>query len=120
MAIEDTMCTIVPYFKVQDGKLGEFKTLGEQMVERTRSENDVLFYGFCFNGDQAFCREGYTGAAGVLAHLENVDDLLKQALSIASLERLEIHGPESELSSLREPLSGLNPAYFVLEAGFRK
>ncbi len=120
MAIEDTMCTIVPYFQVQEGKLEEFKAIGEQMVEITKNESDVLFYGFCFNGQQAFCREGYSGAAGVLAHLENVNDLLGQALKIAEIERLEIHGPESEIKSLREPLSGLGPVFFTLETGFRR
>ncbi len=28
MALEDTICTLVPYFTVQDGKLDEFKALG--------------------------------------------------------------------------------------------
>ncbi len=120
MATNDTMCTIVPYFKVNDGKLAEFKALGEQMVAKTEEEKDALFYGFSFNGDRAFCREGYASGEGVLAHLENVDGLLKQALQLASIELLEIHGPESELSKLREPLKGLNPTYFVLESGFRR
>ncbi len=120
MATSDTMCTIVPYFTVQDGKMDEFKALGDQMVERTQNEKDVLFYGFSFNGDQAFCREGYTSGEGVLAHLENVDALLKQALAIASLDQFEIHGPEAELAKLREPLKGLGPKFYVLEAGFRR
>jgi len=119
MALEDTMCTIVPYFTVQDGKLDEFKALGEQMVTATKTESDCLFYGFSFDGNRAFCREGYTGAAGILAHLGNVDALLKQALSIASLDIFEIHGPADEVDQLREPLKGLNPTFFVLETGFR-
>jgi len=56
MATDDTMCTIVPYFTVQEGKMDEFKALGDQMIEKTGTEADVLFYGFAFNGDQAFCR----------------------------------------------------------------
>jgi len=119
MALEDTMCTIVPYFTVQDGKLDEFKALGEQMVTATKTESDCLFYGFSFDGNRAFCREGYTGAAGILAHLGNVDALLKQLLSIASLDIFEIHGPATEVDQLREPLKGLNPTFFVLETGFR-
>ena len=120
MALEDTVCTIVPYFTVQEGKLEEFKAIGEQMVEATRSESDVAFYGFSFNGQIAHCREGYTSAAGVLAHLENVGPLLKQVLEIASLDTLEIHGPADQLDTLQEPLEGLNPTYFTLETGFRK
>ncbi len=120
MALDDTVCTLVPYFTVQDGKLDEFKALGEQMVERTKSESDVVFYGFSFSGQRAHCREGYQGAAGILAHLENVDALLKQALGIASLDLLEVHGPATELAKLQEPLSGLNPTYFTMETGFRR
>ena len=120
MALEDTVCTLVPYFTVQDGKLDEFKALGEQMVERTKSEDDVGFYGFSFSGQRAHCREGYASAAGILKHLENVDALLQQALKIASLDLLEIHGPAAELDALREPLKGLNPTFFTMETGFRR
>ncbi len=38
------------------------------------------------------CREGYIEADGLLAHLANVDALLKEALKIADLTR-EVHGP---------------------------
>ena len=122
MATDDTMCTIVPYFEVQDGKIDEFKALGDQMVEVTKNESDVLFYGFSFDGNRAFCREGYTGAEGVLAHLKNVGKLLGEALAIAELKVFEIHGPESELAKLKGPIKDmkLDPVYYVLEAGFRR
>ena len=120
MTLEDSMCSIVPYFTVQDGKLDEFKALGEQMVAATKSESECLFYGFSYSDNRAFCREAYTGADGVLAHLANVDSLLKQAMEIANLDNLEIHGPAAELDKLREPLSALNPVYFTMETGFRK
>jgi hypothetical protein len=120
MALEDTVCTLVPYFTVQDGKLDEFKALGEQMVERTKNETDVAFYGFSFNGQRAHCREGYSSADGVLKHLENVDGLLKQALAIASLDILEVHAPAAEVAKLEEPLKGLNPTFFTMENGFRR
>lgn len=120
MALNDTVCTLVPYFTVQNGKLDEFKALGEQMVERTQTESDVVYYGFSFNGQRAHCREAYNSAAGILAHLENVDALLKQALAIASLDSLEIHGPAAEIEKLKSPLGGLNPTYFVMETGFRR
>ena len=120
MALEDTVCTLVPYFTVQDGKLDEFKSLGEQMVALTKNEDDVVFYGFSFSGQRAHCREGYKSAAGVLKHLENVDGLLQQALKIAKLDILEVHGPESEVEALREPLIALSPTFFTMETGFRR
>ncbi len=120
MALTDTVCTLVPYFTVQDGKMDEFKAIGEQMVQRTSDEKDVSFYGFSFSGMRAHCREGYASAEGVLAHLENVDGLLKQALAIASLDLLEVHAPAAEVEKLKEPLKGLNPTFFTMENGFRR
>jgi len=120
MATEDTCCTIVPYFKVHDGQLTTFKSLCERFVEKSSNEPKCLFYGFSFHADQAHCREGYDGAEAVLAHLENVGGLLEEALTIADIVRLEVHGPDQEISKLREPLSGLDPQYFSLEYGFRR
>ena len=120
MATQDKCCTIVPYFKVQSDQLGAFKEMCEQFVEKTSTEPKCLFYGFSFDGDTAHCREGYEDSEGVLAHLENVGTLLQEALKIAELIRLEIHGPEEELAKLREPLADLQPQFFTLEYGFRR
>ena len=120
MATQDKCCTIVPYFKISSGKLEAFKALCEKFVEKTNNEPKCLYYGFSFDGDQAHCREGYEDAEGLLAHLENVGSLLEEALKIADLARLEIHGPEEELAKLREPLADLKPQFFILEYGFRR
>ena len=76
MATQDKCCTIVPYFKVKDGKLEAFKSLCEQFVEKTGKEPKCLYYGFSFDGDQVHCREGYADADGLLFHLENVGSLV--------------------------------------------
>ena len=120
MATQDKCCTIVPYFKVHAGKLEAFRALCEQFVEQTRKESKCLYYGFSFAGDQVHCREGYEDAEGLLAHLDNVGSLLDEALKIADITRLEVHGPEQELAKLREPLADLKPQFFVLEYGFRR
>lgn len=120
MATEDKCCTLVPYFKIQPGRLEAFKQICERFVEKTRSEPKCLYYGFSFDGDRAHCREGYADAEGVLAHLDNVGKLLEEALTIADLTRLEIHGPADELAKLRARLSDLEAEYFTLEYGFRR
>ncbi len=120
MATKDTCCTIVPYFKIANGKIEDFKALCERFVEKTNNETKCLYYGFSFNGEQAHCREGYQDAEGVLTHLENVGSLLEEALKISELTGLEIHGSEAELAKLREPLAHLKPKFFVLEYGFRR
>lgn len=120
MATKDKCCTIVPYFKVSNGKLDAFKELCEKFVEKTSDEPKCLYYGFSFYEDQAHCREGYEDAEGVLTHLENVGSLLEEALTISDLTSLEIHGPKEELEKLREPLADLKPKFFILEYGFRR
>ena len=120
MTTQDTCCSIVPYFKIGEGNLSAFKALGDEFVAATDTESGCLYYGFCFDGDIAHCREGYENGEAVLIHLDNVGELLGRALQIATLERLEIHGPEHELAKLREPLAELAPQFFVLECGFRR
>jgi quinol monooxygenase YgiN len=120
MATDDKCCSIVPYFKVPEKNQASFKALCEKFVQKTCTEPQCHYYGFSFSGDLAHCREAYADAQGLLDHLQNVGSLLQEALKIAELVRLEVHGPESELAKLREPLAGLNPQFFTLEYGFRK
>ena len=120
MASSDTVCTLVPYFKVQEGRLGEFRALCEQFVAKTRTEPGCVHYAFSFDGDAVHCREGYDDAAAVLAHLDNVGALLQEALKIAQITRLEVHAPPTELDKLRAPLAGLKPQFFSIEHGFRR
>ena len=85
MSQADTCCSIAPYFKVHPGKMDAFKALLPRFVEKTRSEPKCLYYAFSMDGDIAHCREGYEGAAGLLAHLENVGPLLGELLQVADV-----------------------------------
>jgi quinol monooxygenase YgiN len=120
MTSPDVCCTLAPYFKVHEGQLTAFKDGCKEFVEQTRTEPKCQFYGFSFDGNEAHCREGYEDAESLLYHLENVGALLEEALKISDLTRLEVHGPESQLALLREPLAALNPQFFTLEIGFRR
>jgi hypothetical protein len=116
----DTCCTLVPYFEVHEGQLAAFKALGPQFVAKTRAEPGCIHYAFSFSGNTAHCREGYDDAAAVLAHLENVGELLGQALKIAKIVRLEVHAPASEVEKLRGPMASLGPQFFELSEGIRR
>ena len=120
MPTADTCVTIHPYFNVPPDNMDAFKRLCEQFMSLAGAEPKCLYYGFSFRGGEAHCREGYEDAAGLLAHLDHVGVLLAEALKIADLTRLEIHGVEAELAKLREPLAQFNPAYFTLEYGIRR
>ena len=67
--------------------------------------------------DFVICREGYVSAEGVLKHLENVGDVLNQALQFADIVDLMVQGPAEELEKLKEPLADFSPDYYPLVAG---
>lgn len=119
MAIADKCCSIVPYFKITDENMEAFKLLCEDFVAKTSEETGCLYYGFTFSGNEAHCREGYEDAEALLAHTQNVGDLLERAMKIAEVTRLEIHGPAEELDKIRGPLADMDINYFTLEYGFR-
>src|SRR5689334_9521278 len=120
MATQDTTVTIVPYLKIRPGKMQELNPPCERFVEKSKMEAGCLYYGFCFNGDVAFCREGYKDGDAALAHLENVGALLLELQKLTDIIRLEVHGPEAEVVKMRAPLADLKPEYFILECGFRR
>ena len=104
-----------PYFRVHPGKMEDFMAGFPVFAELTKTEPKNLFYEFSINGDEVFCREGYVDAEALLAHLDNVGAMLAEALKMAELVRLEVHGPAAELEKLKGPLAHLNPAWFALQ-----
>ena len=105
-----------PYFKVPPDKMPYLKAILPEFAAKTRNETGNLFYEFTINGDEVFCREGYVNAEALLAHLENVGAMLAQALAMADLIRIEVHGPAPELAKLKELLAHLKPAWFELHS----
>jgi quinol monooxygenase YgiN len=116
----DTCCTLAPYFEIQDGQLDAFKALALKLVAKTRTEPGCMHYAFSFSGNVAHCREGYVDAAAVLAHRENVAELIGQALKISKIIRFEVHAPEAEIEKLRGPMASGNRQFFALEEGIRR
>jgi len=95
------------------------RSFASNLFRRREKSQNVFNYGFSFDGDEANCREGYEDVEGLLAHLDNVRALLEEALKIAEIVRLKVHGQEEELAKLRESLSDFGPQFFALEYGFR-
>lgn len=110
MTKQDSACSLHPYWKIHEGQQAAFNGIVQQFVDKTNEEEGVLYYGFTFNGDEAFCREAYADAEGVLAYLANVGPILEEALKIADITRLEMHGPESELGQAPAAAGGAWPA----------
>ena len=121
MNYSDNAVSIHSYFKISDENLQGFKRLSVDLIEVTRGEMGCLFYGFSYADGEAYCREGYKDADSLVSHLDNVSDLFEKLVSISELVRLEVHGPQDEITKLREwpSIKKLNPKYYLVEGGFR-
>jgi hypothetical protein len=117
MTHRENVVSIHPYFRVKPGKMSEAMEFLDQMVARTSTETDNLYYDFTIKGDVVFCREAYLGAEGLLKHIDNVGPVLSEFLKIAEVLRVEVHGARAHLEKLKGPLTDLNPEWFVLECG---
>lgn len=112
--------SIHPYFKVHPGRMEEAKPLLRELVARTSTETEALYYEFTISGDTIFCREAYTGAAGLLTHSANVGAQVQKMLTLSDLARVEIHGPAAELDLLKDAFRGMNPTWFAYECGVER
>lgn len=113
-SINQTVVTM-PYFDIPPRNIERFKEFCSRFIEATLREPKCLSYAFSFNGTRAHCRESYTDADGVLAHLDNIAPLNLQAMHLASIVRYEVHGPRAELEKLRAPLAFIRPEFYVIE-----
>ena len=112
--------SINPYFRIKESDMAACKDFLKQFCELVSNEENCLFYNFTFNGDVLCCREAYTDAGAVGAHLENCGEALGKFLEIAELFRIEVHGPAGELDKLRETFAPMNPEYFIGDCGINK
>ena len=117
MAEHRDVVSIHPYFKIHEGKEDEVKALLPAFIAKVEEEEAALYYDFTLNGDELFCREGYVGAAGALAHVENVGPELDQLFQLVEITRIEVHGPAGGLEKLKEPFAELNPTWWDYHCG---
>ena len=110
------LCTIHAYYKVTD-ESGVNDALAE-LVKLSRAEESCIYYGWTRAGSKLFCREGYTSADAILAHLENVSaccDLTK----FAKAYRIEFHAPKAEIAKLQGTADKMGAFCFSRQSGFQ-
>ncbi len=120
MGTFDNAVSINPYFTIQEGKMEECKGFLAQFCDLvSKNEEGCLFFNFTFKENIMCCREAYTNAEAVQAHLENCGPALGEMLGsgVAELLRIEVHGPAGELEKLKEAFAAFNPDYYVSECG---
>merc|ERR1711998_28066 len=123
--LEDSTCTLAPYFKLKDA--AKFKEIWKADYANFAHKEDCVHYAFTFTEDdkRAHCREAYPNAEKLLQHIADVGAVFHANdggclhNEVAELDRLEVHGPADELAKLKEPLKDLPVTYYTCEWGFR-
>jgi quinol monooxygenase YgiN len=90
-------------FKINEGKLEEFKRLSAQSMEIVRTkEPGTLQYDIYFNDDQSECvvLERYRDSKAAIEHAENLGDRMDAILATISVIHGELLGePSPELKA---------------------
>ena len=120
MADHSNVVSIHPYFQIREGKEEVVKALLPEFVAKVEKEEAALYYDFTLHGNELFCREAYVGAAGALAHVENVGPELEKLFTLAEITRIEVHGPADELEKLKDPFAELNPSWWEYRCGLSR
>jgi quinol monooxygenase YgiN len=100
------------------------RPLLDECVARTKATDGSIFYGWTRSGDRLFCRNAFTNAATLLAHLASVDEIMTSLLDgPATLESVSVHGPRTRLDECRAATTeyhGRPTAFFAIDSGFQK
>ena len=94
-------------FKINEGKLEEFKRLSAAAMEIVRTKDTgTLQYDTYFNDDESECViiERYRDSESAMAHAEHLGDLSAAVLAIVSVVHGELLGEPSE--EIRSRLAG--------------
>ena len=104
-------------FKIQQGKLEEFKEMVNQIIEVVRdNEKGTLAYNFFINEKRMECVavETYENSDAVLIHGGNIGELLSNMMEISTL-KLSFYGDVSD--ELRDALEPLGARFFPFYSG---
>jgi len=117
--MSDTHLALAVIFDVPEGQ--EFKSFFPKFYAKVKTgTKDCIYYGFATCGNKVLCREGYKGAAGLMAHMGEVKEDLEKMIKQIGKERVKIlmSGPASELDKVKPHTDGrLTVKYVELDSG---
>ena len=96
-----SLCSIHPHFEILDFDKAE--PIMRDFFEKTKTEKDCLYYGWCLNGSHLYCREAYANGEGINKHLANVGACIEAFLAdgVAKLTEIAIMGPAAEVAKTK-------------------
>eukprot|EP00694_Reclinomonas_americana_P002413 EC787874.1.p2 GENE.EC787874.1~~EC787874.1.p2 ORF type:complete len:141 (+),score=61.85 EC787874.1:29-424(+) len=106
--VRDTIVTITPIYRIAAANVTEFVDVYLATdIELVQKETKLLMYAPALrelpNGDvDCLFREGFESAEGVIEHLANIHHLMAEISRLGSMQKIECHGPRSEIDKLKE------------------
>jgi len=132
----DKHVTIVSYYSVPTKRMKDFEGIFADFYTKTKAgTRKTLYFGFCLEEPNqsrsitesisqvfspytgVFCREGFTTAAGALAHIDDVKEPFAKAMEIVGPRGLDLSfvGPRMELEVIKERFP--DAQYYELDEG---
>merc|ERR1712013_128887 len=102
LTMSDTHLALAVIFDVPEGQ--DAKSFFPKFYAKVKTgTKDCIYYGFATCGNKVLCREGYKGAAGLMAHMGEVKEDLEKMIKQIGKERVKIlmSGPASELDKVK-------------------
>lgn len=109
----NTQCTMQPHYTIEDWDTA--KPIMQSIIDQSSKDPACTYFGFHKSGNKLHSQEAFTDGDAMKAHMNAVRPLMEQLKAgPAKLERLEMHGPEPELSKVKDAAAALQiePEYF--------
>lgn len=106
---------------INEGRLEDFRSLMEEMVQATQAESGTLSYEWFISSDEASCHvhERYADSDAALAHLGKFgSDFAERFLACAQPTALCVYGEPSD--ETRSVLDGFGAVYMATFGGFSR
>jgi len=106
---------------IKAGELEAFKELAKTVIKMVQeNEPDMKGYQWYFNEDQTKCytAEWQTSSESLLAHLQNVGDVLPKFFAHSEITRFEVFGNPNPQAL--EAVQGLGAVVFGYHDGFTR
>ncbi len=101
-------------FRIHTGHREIVERLLAELELRSSENPSVLFHEASFRSEDLALRVAFQSAESLLDHLASTSEWFERLLTRTDLVRMEVHGPEHELSQLRGPLGVFQPEWYVL------
>jgi quinol monooxygenase YgiN len=109
-----TLCTLTPQYTIQDWD--KARPIMQKIIDSAYTEPGCTYFGWSKSGKKLNSREMFTDGKSLKAHLEKVIPLIEELKAgPATLDKIEVHGPDLEIKEIEQTAAGLGPEYFKAE-----